>query len=141
MSKINLVFAYGTLQTGERNFEKFMSGAESLGRSRTLESGFLMGHHKSASSPENRTPGVVRIGLNGSHIEGEIFSVTEKQLKSLDGLKGIGGDTYYRQQVTLENGKSAWAYLLRKEETFQHSPHITYDRAQNTYCWKETPAP
>ncbi len=146
-----LVFVYGTLKTGERNFERYLGDANSLGLTRTLESGFLMKHHQSVTTAGKYSPDAVRAEHGGACIEGEVFEVTEEQLDRLDVLEGIappaesgilpGDEKYYREQIKLADGRVAWAYLSRHGEAVGDIPHIIYNEETNSFCWKELPQP
>lgn len=138
-----LVFVYGTLKTGERNFEKYMQHATSLGQTCTMEPSYLMGHHKSASSENSITPGVVRADHDGHHVHGEVFEISDAGIARLDALEGIGGDTYYREEIMLEDGRSAWIYRRYGygADAYKPSSNITMIANKNAYTWKEIPAP
>lgn len=138
---LQTVFTYGTLQTGERNFAKYMSEAKSLGRTKTLRAAFVLGHHPSATSkiPGKRSPGMVEIGEGGYQVEGELFKVAS--LDDLDKLEDIANGPYYRVMIELENGVKAWAYPRRFEDSYESSPHIHINEEARTMRWQEDRQP
>ena len=102
----HLLFVYGTLKRGFPNHH-YLSGAEFLGRARTLERYTLY---------VDRVPYVVR-EEKVSFIKGEVYRVSDDILKRVDMLEGH--PTHYRRErvkIVLENRKvlEAWIYFYPK---------------------------
>lgn len=99
---MSLVFVYGTLKKG-------------FGNHRLLINQEFKGHH--VTSPEYTMvslggfPGVIQDGRTS--ITGEVYSVTEEAMKSLDRLEGYPR-FYDRVQIATPFG-DAWMYTLGKE--------------------------
>lgn len=131
------VFVYGTLKSGQRNFERYLgeqTGARSLGRAVTAEKIFLMQEFESKSSPGRRTPGVFPDG-NG-YVEGELFVVPAQVVADLDVLEGVGSK-YDRAEIMLESGVKAFMYIERPgNRAPQETPQFLSYR-MGTYSWSE----
>ena len=94
------VFVYGTLRRGElRN--RVLQSSEFLGDTKTAPI-FTMLHL-------GAYPGVIKRGE--TPIIGELYSIDESTLRDLDRIEGH--PTFYKREVVgLDNGESAWMYLL-----------------------------
>jgi len=108
MSK-NLVFVYGSLMRGFVNHEPFLSQAVSLGEGTT--EGILY-------AVSGSFPGMIH---GDGVVHGEIYEVSEDELRDLDQLEGYRGtdtDLYSRERVSvnLRIGVNiqAWAYFYNR---------------------------
>jgi len=92
------VLVYGTLKRSGRN-RRVVADAPCAGTART-EAAFRL-HH-------GHLPTVDRGGR--ARIEGDLLRVSGAQLARIDQFEGHP-DFYRREQVTLDNGATAWIYL------------------------------
>jgi gamma-glutamylaminecyclotransferase len=99
------IFVYGTLRSRERN-HPLLSAAWFAGQVRTLPAYSM---HDLGSFP-----GVV-LADRGIAIVGEVYEVDAETLASLDRLEGHPR-FYQRSSIELEDGTTAEAYLLRREQ-------------------------
>lgn len=102
------VFVYGSLKQGFGNHKWHLSNSEYLGEAETLPqySIFSLGSF----------PGVIKGGT--TCIQGELYNVTRKELRSLDALEGHPS-FYAREEIETSEG-TAWIYLLPKDEYSEH---------------------
>ncbi|MGV3491516.1 MAG: gamma-glutamylcyclotransferase family protein [Devosia sp.] len=103
----HLVFVYGTLKRGERNFGR-MAGARFVGTAATRDAAFTLREYDSVSHPGRITPDVSAGGVH--RIAGELFEVDDQVLAALDRFERVGTD-YERQAVALADGQVAQMYL------------------------------
>lgn len=112
------VFIYGSLKQGRGNHgvletsnAKFVAACETVKKYTMLDFGYYPGV---VTSPEATT------------IKGEVYEV--EVLDRLDYLEGYP-DLYYREEVELSSGDTAWMYLYNKQD-----PNIIYERVE-TGVW------
>lgn len=128
----HLVFVYGTLKKGFGN-NVLLADAEFLGEAITADEAYVM--------TGRGIPFVHLVKQDGHRIVGEVYSVTEPQLRSLDGLEGH--PTWYeRQQIPvhvsdyregagyLELDTVAWIYLMPGEFDLDRAEPVDEDNRQ-----------
>lgn len=96
------VFVYGTLRTGEANFDRFLASSARLGEARTAAHFTML--------DMGGFPGLVP---GATSIVGEVFLVNDETLARLDRLEGH--PTFYRRELLeLESGPrlTAFGYVL-----------------------------
>jgi gamma-glutamylaminecyclotransferase len=98
------VFVYGTLLRGESN-HRLLAKARFVGEGRTRPEFRL--HHLGGF------PALVAGGVHA--VEGEVYEVDEATLAALDALEGHPR-FYRRVPISMEDGASVEAYLLRAEQ-------------------------
>jgi gamma-glutamylaminecyclotransferase len=96
-----ILFVYGTLKRGERNFrlladQEFISEAVTAPRYRVFD----LGPH----------PGLVR-DANGLAIHGELFAVSACCLAELDDFEEVPGP-FVREPIEVDGYELVWAYYL-----------------------------
>jgi gamma-glutamylcyclotransferase (GGCT)/AIG2-like uncharacterized protein YtfP len=137
------IFVYGTLMSGGRNHEKFIEGAEFLGKAKTRDPFFRMREFASRSAPGMTSPGVYDAHEQQpgcGHISGEIYEISTEALKAMDELESHRFD---RSKVTLSDGSQADIYIVReghKEEPAKQAICVKYDPDSLSYIWKEEAA-
>lgn len=98
----NLVFTYGTLMKNQRAFGKF-------GEMECVGDAILDGY--GLYEVEAGYPAAVPV--KGFKVYGEVYSITDEQLKKLDEYE-VEGDLYIRKQVIVEVSRSkqieVWFY-------------------------------
>jgi len=105
----HLVFVYGTLKKGGHNHSKFLGTATFVGKANTAQKYAMIGKYK--SFPYLLCEDADKGGL----IEGEVYSVTDRQLKMLDSLEGV--PTHYKRsviEVNMENGSKRYVNVYMK---------------------------
>lgn len=95
-----LLFVYGTLKRGERNYfriadQKFVSEATTAPKYRVFDLGPY--------------PGLVRDGEKGLAVRGEVFAVSECALAELDDFEGVP-TAFVRELIEVEGYGEVWAY-------------------------------
>lgn len=105
---MNLVFVYGTLKMNGSN-HIYIRDAEFKGTGRTVDKFqfFSNRYFPMITPPDEDNPGI--------RIEGEVYSVTDDQLRSLDCLEA-NGRMYERREVKIrlnKHGKrlACWIYV------------------------------
>lgn len=128
-----LVFVYGTLKKGFGN-NVLLADAEFLGEAITADETYVM--------TGRGIPFVHLVPEDGHSIVGEVYNVTEPQLRSLDGLEGH--PTWYeRQEIpVILNYRAegphllpdtiAWIYLMPGEFDIKHAESVD-DNNRQTY--------
>ncbi|MCT4357030.1 gamma-glutamylcyclotransferase [Streptomyces sp. Je 1-79] len=113
-SAVQLLFSYGTLQTGQVQLSQF---GRLLDGTPDALPGYRMTYIEItdpdviAASGTDRHPLVVASADRSDHVEGTVFSITDAELAAADDYEV---DDYARIQVTLRSGTRAWAYLDAK---------------------------
>ena len=93
------IFVYGTLKFGYSNHDRHLLDAEYIADATTTDKWAMIGK-------DYYFPYLLRKHAQGHHVEGEIYAVTDAQLKALDRLEGH--PTHYRKTpitVTTLSGK------------------------------------
>lgn len=90
----NLVFVYGTLKMGYHNHAKWMKGAKFIGDATSIAKWAMVNTNNSYPYLLGRNP-------YGHNIIGEVYSVTDDQLSSLDILEGFPHH-YTNQYITVK---------------------------------------
>jgi gamma-glutamylaminecyclotransferase len=85
--KTHKVFVYGTLKRGYANHNYHLSEAVFLGKARTKLTWEMIGENKGF-------PYVTKVSEEGHNIKGEVFSVSDSELKRLDVLEGVATGHY-----------------------------------------------
>lgn len=134
----HLVFVYGTLKRGERNFDR-MAGACFIGPATTRDAAFTLREYDSVSRPGRLVPDV---SAGGEHrIAGELFEVGDDLLAALDLFERVGVD-YERQTVALADGQLAQMYLHSPKSVRPARPALSLARIEgDVVSWSETPKP
>jgi gamma-glutamylcyclotransferase (GGCT)/AIG2-like uncharacterized protein YtfP len=106
-----LLFSYGTLRQPNVQLELF--GSELITRPATLpmfdlEMIEITDEKVIATSGSNRHPILVFTGVPNDFVLGSVLELTDEQLAAADAYEVAD---YARQEVTLETGEKAWAYL------------------------------
>jgi gamma-glutamylcyclotransferase (GGCT)/AIG2-like uncharacterized protein YtfP len=132
----HLVFVYGTLKRGERNFDR-MAGARFIGTATTRDATFTLREYDSISRPGRLVPDV---SAGGEHrIAGELFAVDDALLAALDAFERVGVD-YERQTVALADGQSAQMYLHSANSARPARPALSLARVEgDVVSWSEAP--
>lgn len=130
----HLVFVYGTLKRGERNFDR-MAGARFIGPATTRDATFTLREYDSVSRPGRLVPDV---SAGGEHrIAGELFEVDSALLAALDAFERVGVD-YERQTVALTAGRSAEMYLHSANSVRPARPMVALARVEgDAVSWSE----
>lgn len=104
------VFVYGTLKQGQGN-HSVLDGAPFIEETETVKSYDML--HLGGY------PGVIEgVTGEGTTIKGEVYEV--EGLDRLDMLEGYPS-LYYREEVELANGDTAWMYLYnRMDDAFDY---------------------
>lgn len=134
-SKTYQVFVYGTLMQGGRNsYLLSQENATLIAEKITTTSNiFFMFQFNSASSPGKFSPAVLPHG--DGFIQGEIYEVNEAGLAALDKLEG-NSDHYQREEVELQNGSTAWMYILKRHDLpAEEQGRINIGGAEKIYSW------
>ena len=131
----HLVFVYGTLKRGERNFDR-MAGARFIGPANTRDATFTLREYDSVSRPGRLVPDV---SAGGTHrIAGELFEVDDDLLVALDAFERVGVD-YERQTVVLADGRSVQMYLHSANSVRPTRLQLTLVRIEaEVVSWSET---
>lgn len=97
-----ILFVYGTLKRGERNYFR-MAGQEFLGEAVTAAKYRVvdLGPH----------PGLVRDAANGLAVRGELFAVDAACLAALDEFEG-DADAFVREPIEVAGYEVVWAYYI-----------------------------
>lgn len=100
------VFVYGSLKRGFGNYKKFLSKSVFLGTTSTKKTNFVMFSFGSF-------PAVLEFESKDElgSIEGEVFEIDDETLFGLDVLES-NGLFYTRKETELDNGLTAWMYIL-----------------------------
>lgn len=114
MTKIK-VFVYGTLLEGYGNHKYFLSNAKKLGEHITSPN-YTMLHL-------GGFPGVIQEG--DTAIKGEVYEVSEEELRRLDRLEGYDlasptSGLYNRKEIHTEWGK-AWIYIYNYYNNYNYN--------------------
>jgi gamma-glutamylaminecyclotransferase len=102
MEPRTIVFVYGTLKRGEKNF-RLLADQEFLGAA--------------ATAPKYRVydlgpnPGLVRDAASGLAVRGELFAVSERCLAELDEFEDVP-NWFVREPIEIEGYERVWAYYL-----------------------------
>ena len=131
----HLVFVYGTLKRGERNFDR-MAGARFICTAATCDAAFTLREYNSVSRPGRLVPDV---SAGGRHrIAGELFEVDDDLLVALDAFERVGVD-YERQTVVLADGRSVQMYLHSANSVRPTRLQLTLVRIEaEVVSWSET---
>lgn len=110
-TKPNLVFVFGTLKRGYTNYERLLKRAKFIGPALSVDNNYIMQDVGFPTLWQQE-----KIGVLSGRVKGEVFALTDQQLRSCDWLEG-NGRMYTREQRLFEVlGKSggevtAWVYL------------------------------
>jgi len=105
------VFVYGTLLSGQRNYEHFLNPLQPI-ESNAVLPGFAM--YCLGGFPAIKP-------LEGSEIKGEVFEVDDETLARLDGLEGVtrkhpDNGFYNRVVATTASGVEVNVYTFRRAD-------------------------
>lgn len=115
------VFVYGTLMSGFRNNERYLSkrGAKKVGDGTTGGRMVSLGMYPAAKFGD------------GGTIKGEVYDVTKDHVESMDGLEGCHFgkpqiSLYYRRPVlvTMDDGKQVEAHTYEYQQSWGDRPLI-----------------
>lgn len=100
------IFVYGTLKKGNPNHfllrsSEFAGSTKSADKYVMLDLGRFPGVMKQENVP----------GLPASQIKGEVYNITERTLGELDTYEG---EWYFREEIQLEDERTAFMYFLKK---------------------------
>jgi gamma-glutamylaminecyclotransferase len=109
MSAPSLVFVYGTLLTGEAN-HGLLARARLIAATRTPPAFALY--------DLGAFPGLVAGG--STSVVGELYEIDDATFAALDHLEDYPR-YYQRQQIALDNGATAWTYLLSPAQVAEGS--------------------
>jgi gamma-glutamylaminecyclotransferase len=134
----HLVFVYGTLKRGERNFDR-MAGARFIGPAVTRGAAYVLRKYDSVSRPGRLAPDVSE---GGEHrIAGELFEVDDALLAELDRFERVGTD-YERRTVALAGGQTAGMYLRSANSLRAAKPLVMLARVEgDVVSWSEQLTP
>eukprot|EP00003_Mantamonas_plastica_P025479 TRINITY_DN5002_c0_g2_i1.p1 TRINITY_DN5002_c0_g2~~TRINITY_DN5002_c0_g2_i1.p1 ORF type:complete len:161 (+),score=54.19 TRINITY_DN5002_c0_g2_i1:1-483(+) len=109
-----LMFTYGTLRKGFHNHH-YLEGAEYIGAATTAEQYSMYTNHADESRGSKGIP-FVNPEEKKICIRGDVYCISEKMLKRIDGLEGHP-NWYWREEipVLMDGGeeKTAWIYFNR----------------------------
>lgn len=108
------LFVYGTLMGGGINNKRHLSKAKFVGP--TALPGYLI-----ISINEGAYPGMVPANELDVEVVGEVYEVSNDELRDIDALEGVDHDFYQRIEVETEYGKG-WTYILHPS-TFAFQAH------------------
>ncbi|AMV28206.1 Gamma-glutamylcyclotransferase family protein YtfP [Gemmata sp. SH-PL17] len=99
-SAITLLFVYGTLKRGGRNYpriadQEFVAEVATAARYRVVDLGPY--------------PGLIRDAVNGLAVHGELFAVDARGLAELDEFEDVP-NLFVRDLVEIPGYESVWAY-------------------------------
>lgn len=118
-----LVFVYGSLKKGFGNHD-ILSNSPLIARTHTVGRCFNMVSLEAF-------PAVLSSG--DYDIEGELYSVDEGTLETLDMLEG-NGYLYLRKKVLLASGHTAWMYFLIYHAEVKDDPRV-YVTNRHSKTW------
>lgn len=121
MPATTLVFVYGTLLSGEAN-HGLLASARRIAATRTQPAFALY--------DLGAFPGLVAGGA--CSVVGELYEIDEATFAALDHLEDYPR-YYQRRQILLDNGATAWTYLLTEAQVAEASVIVSGDwRAHRT---------
>lgn len=124
------VFVYGSLKKGFGN-SYLLDNSKYLGRAMTKDQDWFM-------FSMGGFPGVVRGNhSNANYLDGEVYVVDDDALRNLDALEG-NGSFYTREEIPLQNGTTAWMYVLPDRDRYQperHNDRVGYDEDLALQTW------
>ena len=110
----HIVAVYGTLKSGHGNHDRLMKKAKFLGTGETFTKYPMV---------VSGIPYLINRAGEGHHVKVEVYRVTTKELRSLDGLEGHP-DWYVRTPLTIKMDKgsslTAWVYVIPRERSHTH---------------------
>ncbi|XP_059173951.1 gamma-glutamylaminecyclotransferase-like isoform X2 [Physella acuta] len=98
MATTHLVFSYGTLKSGEPNFE--VMNNPSKGRSTFVGVGETVKRYPLVVASQYAVPFLLLVEGKGENVQGEIYEVDEPKLASLDELE-CHPDFYHRKKTEI----------------------------------------
>lgn len=101
-------FVYGTLKSGQCRGH-VMKMATALGEASTIQGDFAL--MNCGSYPALIKASDASFKLEPMVVQGEIYEITPALLKQLDGIEGYPY-LYTREEITLDGGEKAIAYLF-----------------------------
>lgn len=141
--KKHYVFVYGSLLRGFGNHKRHLGDAEYVGMDVTAQryrmvslGSFPMVFKRSSIEGINRSPANrVRSHSLFRPIAGEVYKVSDRELRALDALEG-NGHFYTREQVEMMyHNKPCWMYLGGNDASyFDYIETLQND--QSHYCWR-----
>jgi gamma-glutamylcyclotransferase (GGCT)/AIG2-like uncharacterized protein YtfP len=114
-----LVFVYGSLKRCFEN-HRLMDGATYVREAR-------LGEHCLVRYEESY-PGLCGVPGTVQSVQGELFLVTAAHLEELDVFEEVP-TLYQRSLVTLEEGTTAWAYVVPPDRAREYPPLKEYSNA------------
>lgn len=100
------LFVYGTLRRGEYAHELLsQNGAKFIRECKT--------HFKYQLYDQGSFPGMTIEDKPGG-VHGELFEVSEECLKDTDRYEGVDSGLFSRQEIEIDDGEKAIAYLIQK---------------------------
>jgi gamma-glutamylcyclotransferase (GGCT)/AIG2-like uncharacterized protein YtfP len=110
----HVVAVYGTLKSGHGNHDRLMNKAKFLGTGETFTKYPMV---------VSGIPYLIDRAGEGHHVKVEVYRVTTKELRALDGLEGHP-DWYVRTALTIKMDKgstlTAWIYMVPDERSHTH---------------------
>jgi len=110
----HVVAVYGTLKSGHGNHDRLMNKAKFLGTGETFTKYPMV---------VSGIPYLIDRAGKGHHVKVEVYRVTSKELRDLDGLEGHP-DWYVRTALTIKMDKgstlTAWVYTIPDERSHTH---------------------
>jgi gamma-glutamylaminecyclotransferase len=110
----HVVAVYGTLKSGHGNHDRLMNKAKFLGTGETFTKYPMV---------VSGIPYLIDRAGKGHHVKVEVYRVTTKELRDLDGLEGHP-DWYVRTALTIKMDKgstlTAWVYMIPDERSHTH---------------------
>ena len=130
--KDNLVAVYGTLKKGYGNYHSYLMGETHVGSGKTIEKYPMV---------IDGLPWVIDKPGEGNQIEIDLFAVSDKVMRSLDGLEGHPV-MYKRKKINvLVKGRkySAWLYFGQNQTWKGKKLHKSYNKKPSSYFYHNAP--
>ena len=111
------VFVYGTLMSGNSNYESFLGDADFIGE--FIAEGFALYDLGSY-------PGIIHSEID--KVKGELYSIDSKILRKLDMLEGEGS-LYIRELISVVNDKNETqeAYIYVYNQDVSRKVKVSYE--------------
>lgn len=110
----HVIAVYGTLKSGHGNHDRLMDKAKFLGTGETFTKYPMV---------VSGIPYLINRAGKGHHVKVEVYRVTTKELRSLDGLEGHP-HWYVRTPLTIKmhqgSSLTAWVYAIPDERSHTH---------------------